>query len=237
MRLRRRRRAGRCCSPRTRRTPHRLYGADDGRLLQGRDHDHVVDGDADAVNPGRTRHEGGGALPPHRRRRAARSVLRLRFRAAGRAAATPFADFDAVFADAHRRGRRVLRRAAGATSPSRRARSCSARRSPADLVEAVLHYDVRAGSTATRPSRPRRRSAQGRAQRRLAAPRQRRRHLDAGQVGVPLVRLLGPRASTASPLATDRPGVRQGPAAAAARANGTCTRTGSCRPTSGTSPT
>ncbi len=43
---------------------------------------------------------------------------------------------------------------------------------------------------------------------------QRRRHLDAGQVGVPLVRRLGPRLPL-HPARADRPGVRQGAARAA----------------------
>ena len=66
-----------------------------------------------------------------------------------------------------------------------------------------------------RPGRSRRRRHRGsRPQRRLAAPQQRRRHLDAGQVGIPLVRRLGPRVSLRG-AGADRPRFRQGPADAA----------------------
>ena len=59
-------------------------------------------------------------------------------------------------------------------------------------------------------------SAQARPQRRLAAPQQRRRHLDARHLGVPLVRRLGPRLPL-RPLRPDRSRLRQaaaGPPAA-----------------------
>ena len=61
------------------------------------------------------------------------------------------------------------------------------------------HYDVPewlerrprpAAAAAATPSRP---------QQRVAAPQQRRHHLDAGQVGVPVVRRLGPGLPHASP--------------------------------------
>ena len=98
------------------------------------------------------------------------------------------------------------------------------------------HYDVAA--LARRRSRParRRRSRAARPQPRLDASEQHRRDLDARQVGVPVVRGLGP----GLPLRRARPrrpGVRQGAADPAAAASGTCTPTGSCPPTSGRSAT
>ena len=84
--------------------------------------------------------------------------------------------------------------AAGRTSPTR-TRGCVQRQAFAghDLEQAVLPLRRAAmAATATRRSRRRRPSAHARPQRRLAAPQQRRHHLDAGQVGVSLVRRLGP---------------------------------------------
>ena len=63
-----------------------------------------------------------------------------------------------------------------------------------------------------------------------------RRHLDARQVGVPLVRRLGPGVPH-DPVRADRSRVRQAAARAASCASGTCTRTASCPPTSSTSAT
>ena len=71
-----------------------------------------------------------------------------------------------------------------------------------------------AGSTATRASR-RRRSAPPRPQQRLAAPRLVRRARDAGPVGVPVVRGLGPRVPL-RPLGAPRSRVREVPAGRAA---------------------
>ena len=70
----------------------------------------------------------------------------------------------------------------------------------------------------------------------LAPHVQRRRHLDAGQVGVPVVRGLGPRLPRPGADA-GRPGLRQAAARADAAASATCTRTARSRPTSGTSAT
>ena len=98
------------------------------------------------------------------------------------------------------------------------------------------HYDVArwldgdptqpttAGAAAERPQRP------------LAELRRFRRHVDAGQLGVPLVRGLGPRLPLrrAGPR---RSGVRQVPAAACCAGSGSSTPTAPCPPTSGTSAT
>ena len=64
----------------------------------------------------------------------------------------------------------------------------------------------------------------------------RRRHLDAGQVGVPVVRGVGPGLPLRAAVARRRR-LRQGAGRAAARARATCTPTARSRPTSGTSAT
>ena len=75
-----------------------------------------------------------------------------------------------------------------------------------------------------------------RPQRRLDAPLQRRRHLDARQVGVPLVRRLGPRLPLRS---RSRSSTRTSPrsSSSCSCASGTCTPTARSRPTSGPSAT
>ena len=98
-------------------------------------------------------------------------------------------------------------------------------RGPA-VVQAVLPLRRRrTGSTATPASRRRRPSARHGPQPRLDAPLQRRRHLDAGQVGVSVVRRVGPRVPR-DPDGAGRSGVRQGAARCSCCASGTCTRTG-----------
>ena len=59
-----------------------------------------------------------------------------------------------------------------------------------------------------------------------------RRPLDAGQVGIPVVRGVGPRVPL-RPARAGRPGFRQGAARSCSCASGTCTRTASSPPTSG----
>ena len=135
------------------------------------------------------------------------------------------------------RGRRVLRRADPAGDERRRGARAAPGGRRADVGQAVLPLRRRrAGSTAT-PGRRRRRQRPSRGRNsRVAAPRQLRRDLDAGPVGVPLVRRLGPGV----PLRGARPGR---PAASPRSssccccASGTCTPTGRSRPTSGRSAT
>ena len=71
---------------------------------------------------------------------------------------------------------------------------------------------------------------------RLVPHGQRRRHLDARHVGVPLVRVVGPRVPHGR-AGDGRHRLRQGPARTDAARAATCTRTDSCRRTSGTSAT
>ena len=140
---------------------------------------------------GARRHEGGcvvsrSTFPP-----AAQSTIRTRL--AKPAHAVPFADFDAIFAAAHPRGRRVLRRAPA--GPRRRRRRLVQRQAFAGMIwsKQFFYYDVprvaEGRSDADRAAGP----ARARPQPRLGASQQRRHHLDAGQVGVPVVRRVGPR--------------------------------------------
>ena len=108
-----------------------------------------------------------------------------------------------------RGGRRVLRGPAGQhPGPGRQARAAPG---PGrhDLVEAVL--PVRHPQLARRRPGAAQAPAGPHPQPGLAALDQRRRHLHAGQVGIPLVCRLGPGIPLHH-LRADRPGVRQGPA-------------------------
>ena len=96
-------------------------------------------------------------------------------------------------------------------------------------------YTSRAGSTATRASRSRR-AAPRHPQRGLAAPGLVRRPGHARPVGVPVVRRLGPRASTPSPGRTSTPPSRSTRCWCCC-ASGSSTPTAPCPPTSGTSTT
>ena len=120
----------RCCSPRTRPTRRRLFGADgaNGYFKDGF-HDYVVDGNASAVNPERSRHQGGRPLSPRGsgRRHGARAPAPARREPQIRAVRRFRRDRRA----APRRGGRVLRRAAGRPRRRRTRARCSARRSPA----------------------------------------------------------------------------------------------------------
>ena len=103
--------------------------------------------------------------------------------------------FDAVVDGAPRRGRRVLRRRCCPPSAPRTPAACMRQAcGRAALAQAVLPLRRRgAGSRAIprSPAPPPERAA--RPEPRVAAPLQRGRDLDARQVGVPLVRGLGPR--------------------------------------------
>ena len=99
-----------------------------------------------------------------------------------------------------------------------------------------FHYDVERWLDGDPAGRRRRPAAAHGPQRRLAAPQQRRRHLDAGPVGVPLVRRLGPGVPLRA-AGPRRPGVRQEPARSCCCASGTCTPTARSPRTSGTSAT
>ena len=199
-------------------------------------HRRVVDGDASAVNPAGegtkaasttsspSRPAGerscGSGCGRRRRRRARHS--------GGVRRGVPRPD---------RRGGRVLRRARsrGATAEERRVAAAGLR--GAALEQAVLPLRDRRDWLEGDPSQPA--PPAGRAdgpQRRLAARLQPRHHLDAGQVGVSLVRGLGPRLPH-DPVRAHRSALRQGAARCCCCASGTCTRTARSRPTSSPSAT
>ena len=185
-----------CCSARTRPIRAGCSAPTGAGLLQGRRSTTTSStATRDAVNPRATGTKVRRALPARRCRRGGSAVVRLRLRPATR-------DGRAV-----RRLRRRVRDAAAPRPTSstralqhdiadrRRARWCSARRSPGMLWSKQFYHYRRAASgcdgdpgaaaaAAERAARP---------QSRLAASQQRRHHLDAGQVGVSVVRRLGSR--------------------------------------------
>ncbi len=157
--------------------------------------------------PRRHRHEGGPLVPPGgggRRHRGGAA-------APGPRAGRPGRHLVGDHGGAGRRGRRLLRRHRAGRDARRGARDAPGVRGDA-LEQAVL--PLRRGALAgRRPGRPAPAAgAPQRAQRAVAAPLQPRRHLDAGQVGVPLVRGLGPVVPLRD-AGPGGPGVRQGAAA------------------------
>ena len=140
-------------------------------------------------------------------------------------------------AGAPQRGRRVLRRQSFPRSLDADAANVM-RQALAGMLwsKQFYHYDVdkwleERGSDPFKPTRKARA-----AQRALAPHVQRRRHLHAGQVGVSLVRRLGPRLPRPAADAGG-PGFRQAATQADAARDATCTPTARSRPTSGTSAT
>ena len=191
--------------------------ASPGRSAYPKDgiNDHVVHGAA-TVNPDAGRHQGGAAgtaldVPAGGDARSGCALTRP--------ARADRADlrrgFDDVDGRAAGRGRRVLRRARPRPADRRRGAGAAPGVRRADVGQAVLPLRRRALAR-RRPGRPAAaRGAPPRPQRRLAAPQQPRRDLDAGPVGVPVVRRVGPRLPLRG-ARPRRPGLRQGPAAAAA---------------------
>ncbi len=212
----------------------RLYGDDAAGYFKDGINDRVVDGRPWRRRPGQHGHQmrrlvasaaGAGrrrtsapALRPHRCARARRRELRRGVRAA-----------------ASRRRTSSTPPCRPTSRPRRAARAAAGLRGHA-LVQAVLP-PRRAPLAGRRPDHA---DAAGRApdrpRQRLAPPLQRRHHLHAGQVGVSLVRGLGPRLPLHG-LRADRPGVRQGAAHPADARMVHASRTASCPPTSGTSAT
>ena len=147
------------------------------------------------MNPARDGHEGGGALPLDGRARRARRSLRLRLTDARPAdCRDPFAG---LRRDVRRRARARPTSSTARPSPravgddAARVDAAGARR--AALDQAVLPLR-RATAGSTEHGADRRRPSGGPVRNRdWAPPVQRRRDLDARQVGVPLVRGLGPR--------------------------------------------
>ena len=189
----------------------RLFGANavnPSPYVKDAFHEYVVRGRSDAVQPDRTGTKAGWryrlSIPP-----GGEVVVRLRLFAESETPA------EVVRARIRRRVRRARARGRALlrlTHP-RRADGGGAPRGPPGLCrpsvdEAVL--PLRGEGLARRRPRaaPSAGEPQDGAQRRLAAPLQPRRHLHARQMGVPLVRGLGPRVPH-GPVRADRPGVRQ----------------------------
>ena len=179
----------------------------------------------EAVNPQRLRDQGGAALRAANSRAAAKCVLRFRLAPAQRLAGEPVRrTFERDLRRcAARRRTRFTRRSTPERCPPSSATSCARLRGAA-LVEAVLPLR-REGLAARRSERcrRRRRSARAVAQSRLAASLQRRRHLDAGQVGVPVVRGVGSGVSH-DPDGADRSAISPRSSSCSFCASGTCTR-------------
>ena len=196
--------------------------------------DCVVHGERDAVSARGARHQMCGASAAGRWHPAKAAVVRLRFRPIERdsdafalfrliawsSAATEadefYAALQADIADAD--ARLVQRQALAGMLWSKQ----------------LYLFDVRA--LAGRRPGAAAAAAGPHPQPRLAASEQCRHHLDAGQVGVSLVRRLGPGVPLRH-LRADRSGIRQGSAACCCCASGTCIRTASCPPMNGRSAT
>ena len=190
--------------------------------------DYVVDGEPRRRQPGQDGHQGGRALHHdclapgetrslHLRLARCRSGPQIpRLDDPSTAFPPDLDDFDALFARPQARGRRVLRRPALRTDlgdDERKVDAPGAGRHAVDQAVLSLH---RARLARRRPGPAAAAArAQARPQPRVAAPLQRRRHVDAGQVGVSLVRRLGPGVPL-HPAGAGRPRVRQGAARSAA---------------------
>ena len=212
-----RRRPDRCCSARTRPTTQRLFGVAGRRRRTPRTASTTTScTGAPTVNPDRQRHQGGVVVPARRSRRRQRSSCGCGCarpapsrRPRRRSAPTSTGSWPSAG-----RGRRVLRRADAAGPPGRRGDGDAPglRRDAVEQAALLLRRGPLArrrpdpaGAAAARRRRP---------QRPLAQLRRLRHHVDAGQVGVPVVRGVGPGLPLRRP-GPRRPGVRQVPAAAA----------------------
>ena len=183
-----------CCSRRTRPTCERLFGAPNATpYVKDGINDYVVHGVAGRGESGAHRHQGRGALHRSRSIPGRRGPCACGSRAR-RAPPNAFgAAFDQRLRRPHPRSRRVLRHGHPRGSLRRtRGTSCGRRFAGHALVEAVLSLrrarlaEGRSGAPPPPAERLRR------PQSRVDAPLQRRRHLHAGQVGISLVRRVGP---------------------------------------------
>ena len=185
--------------------------------------------------PGAGRHQGGATL----------SLRRARGRLGGAAAAPlrrgrPGASRSPRSTPIVNRRRRRPTSSTPRSTPPRRPRTnaaSSARRSPVCCGPSrATSSTCSAGSRATSPTVRRQPTAPAHPQSALAPPQLDARHDDAGQVGVPLVRRLGPGLSLRR-LRAGRSGLRQGPALGAAVRAVPASQRSDSRPTNGSSPT
>ncbi len=194
----------------------RLYGQPNaGPYCKDAFHDYVVGKRAEAVNPAL---RGTKAAAIYRLNVPAGGELRLRLRLAeviperggGEGVAPPFADFDAVVDARRAEADAFYAKKTCALAPDER---LVVRQAYAGLLwtQQFYHYDVRVWLEGRSDDAAAAREPAGRTQRGVAAPLQPRRHLDARQVGVPLVRRLGSGVPD-DPLRAHRSELRQGAA-------------------------
>ena len=171
--------------------PRRLFGMADAKgYFKDAFHEYLIQNNHAAVNPDRTRHQIRRAFrrspcPPAARPPSARAC-----RSSPHSPA--FADFDSIDAPPPRRSRRVLRRNCNRSATDNDA--CSVQRQAfAGLIwtQQFYHYDVSRwlrGDELQPPPPPR---APRRPQSIVASLEVPRNHVDARQLGIPLVRRLG----------------------------------------------
>ena len=138
--------------------------------------------------------KGAGTLSPRRARPAASIVVRVRLAPAGTDRGSPFdrlrRDIRARASPRPTRSTPRCRR----TSPTRTCAASSAKRSPACCGPSnSIDFDVRQWLDGDPLPAAAARKPQARPQQRLAPSHRRRHHLDARQMGISLVRRLGPR--------------------------------------------
>ena len=176
-------------------------------------HEYLIDGRKDAISANARRHQGRRAFSLRRARASVGQRPCLRLSRAPRCR-RPLTDFDRIFdqrtaeadefyADLQRDIEHARRQARAAPGFRRH-----------DLEQAVLLFRHPAMDQGRSGPNPSSRRAAARPQPRMDAFEQRRHHLDAGQVGISLVRRLGPGVSHARTRA-DRFAVRQGATGAA----------------------
>ena len=194
----------------------------------------VVNGE-DCVNPDAGRHQGlprttASVVP------AGGSVV-LRLRLTPEALADPLADVDAIDRAAQGRGRRVLRRDPAAAAPAR-TRSCvqrqALRRHAVDEADLPLRREPLARGR--QPAVAAARVAPADPQRALAASELDAHPVDARQVGVPVVRRLGPRLPLRRRSRWSIPSSPRSSSGCCCSSSSS-TPTARSRPTSGSSPT
>ena len=196
-------------SPRTRRTTSASSGRPNaGPFVKDGIHELRGAGAHGRREPGPFGHESRGASPGPGRGREEPKSLRLRLCRRGALSADPFAGIRRDLREAPAGGRRVLRRPHAAVRGRGRGPGDAAGAGGDAVDQAVLLLRRRPLARRAR-RRPLRGIRQGRAQRRMVPHGQRRRDLDARQVGIPVVCRLGSRVPHDRPVAGGR-GLRQG---------------------------
>ncbi|MEI2691727.1 MAG: hypothetical protein V9H69_19320 [Anaerolineae bacterium] len=188
-------------------------------------HEYVVAWpDETAVNPEQAGHQ--GRRPLSTLDRAGRASATTASAAALRrpASAAPFADFDAIFANAAAEADAFYAAVAATTltTPTQRLRAAPGVGRACCGASSSTHYDVQRWLNGDPGQPPPPAAARAGPQPRLAASLQRRRDLDARQVGVSLVRRLGPGLPLRRRWRMIDPEFAKRQLHAAAAASGTC---------------